>query len=112
MIASTLSIIPILGDDGDGKIQLLKKERGLRRSLSSMVNMISEMTRTARQKSTTLVLSHCNCQEQAERLREAIMKQCNSLKEVVVVSMGALSSMYAGDGGIVVSFCQGALNER
>lgn len=106
VIATALSIIPVLGDNGNGKLRLITKVRGMRKSLSGMIDTVIAMTKHAVQKSITLVLGHCNNTELAGWFSGELLKRCTTLKEVITVPTSALSSMYAGDGGIVISFCQ------
>ena len=48
-----------------------------------------------------LAISHCNCPERAEAVKEQLVKHA-TFKDVIVVDMAGISSMYANDGGIIV----------
>lgn len=104
LIASMLSLCPIMGDDGHGEIQLVAKVRGIQNSLRKMVDLVGTYVPEAASKSIRLTLSFCNCPERAESLKKALMKQCEAIREVVMVPTSAISSMYANDGGIVIAF--------
>lgn len=104
LICSALSILPIMGDDGDGKIKLLSKVRGLKQSHARLVDMIKKQTAGAEQNTLQLVLGYCNCQEQAAKIKEKVLEQCAAIRDVIMVPTGAIASMYANDGGIVVAF--------
>ena len=47
-------------------------------------------------------ISHCNCPERAEILRDEIKKRF-PVKDVIVVDTAGVSSMYANDGGIIIA---------
>ena len=53
-------------------------------------------------KNRILGITHCNCPERAEQVREQI---CSRLKfrDVYIVPAAGVSSLYAGDGGVVVA---------
>jgi DegV family protein with EDD domain len=101
--SSALHLRPIMCAD-DGEIKLLKTVRGTKQALSKMVEMVKDMSKDATSNSIRLVVSHCNAYQQAIAVKEKLLASCHALQEVVLVSTGALSSMYANDGGIVLSF--------
>jgi len=51
-----------------------------------------------------LVISHCNCLERAEALKNDILEKCEAIKNVILVQTNGLSTVYANVGGIVVAF--------
>ncbi|MEG0832736.1 MAG: DegV family protein [Oscillospiraceae bacterium] len=103
-IASVLSIHPILSDNGNGEIVSYKIVRGLRNSLSELVEVIALQSAKAATKSLTLTLSHCNCKERAEEMRIAILSKCASVGEVIISRTLGLSTLYANNGGIIAAF--------
>ncbi|HBT66072.1 MAG TPA: DegV family protein [Ruminococcaceae bacterium] len=104
LIASVLSLCPIMGENGQGDIKLVAKVRGIQNSLRKLVELVSEHTSNAAANSLRLVLSYCHCPERATALKTDLMEKCNALREVILVSTGALSSMYANKGGVVIAF--------
>ena len=104
LLASVLSLCPIMGDNGHGEIKLVAKARGVQNSLRKLVELVAEATAGAAEKSRRLVLAHCNCPDRAQALREQLEQKCAALREILVVSTGALSTMYANDGGVIVAF--------
>lgn len=104
LIASVLSLCPIMGENGHGDIRLVAKMRGIQNSLRKLVEIVSEQTAELTEKSVRLVLSYCNCPERAEGLKKDLMEKCSALREVVLVPTGALSSMYANNGGVIIAF--------
>lgn len=103
-LASVLSIRPLLSDDGQGEIKMLTMARGMKNALRSLVNHVGQLTQEAPSKSIELVLTFCNCPERAQELKQSLLSACAAIKDVVVIPTGALSSMYAADGGVVIAF--------
>ena len=106
LIASVLSICPVMSDNGDGEIRMLAKVRGILPALSRLTSTVMDMTRSAARQSIRLVISNCNCPERAQTLRNDLLNDCPALKEIVMLSTGALSSTYANNGGIIIAFAQ------
>jgi len=104
IIAGVLSIRLLLSDDGEGSIKLLGKARGIKGALSQMVETCRRHTEGLAAGSQRLVLSYCNCRERAEQVVAMIREKCPAIGEIVVTPTSALSSMYAGDGGIVIAY--------
>ena len=50
----------------------------------------------------TLMISHCNCPQRAEYVR-TLMEKRASYKNVVILDTAGISSMYANDGGVIVT---------
>lgn len=103
-LATALAIHPLLSDDGHGEIKMMAMARGMKSALRSLVTHIGELTKAAPAKSVSLVLTFCNCPQRAQELRDMILAGCEAIRDVVVIPTGALSSMYANDGGVIVAF--------
>ncbi|MDR5659676.1 DegV family protein [Serpentinicella sp. ANB-PHB4] len=99
-VATALSIKPIMGAD-KGTIKLVEKVRGSKRAFRRLVEVIGEQGTRIEDK--VLGISHCNALEKAENLKKEIEAKYN-FKEVIIVEMAGLSSVYAYDGGIIVAF--------
>ncbi len=104
ILASVLSLCPVMGDDGNGEIRLVAKVRGIRNALHKLVDIVAEQTADKASRSLRLVLAHCNCPVRAGELRLELMEKCQALRDVIIVPTGALSSMYANNGGIIVAY--------
>ena len=50
----------------------------------------------------TLAISHCNCPERAEMVKEALLERL-AVQDVFVLDTQGVSSMYANDGGIIIA---------
>lgn len=49
-----------------------------------------------------LAISHCNCPERAQMVKEALLERMH-VKDVIILDTAGVSSMYANDGGIIVA---------
>lgn len=103
-VATLLSLRPIMCENGQGEIAMLDKVRGTQRSLARLTELVGEYTANCAAKSVRMVLSHCNCQERGETLRDMLLSQCPALSEVLLVATWGLSTVYANEGGVVAAF--------
>ncbi len=101
ILGSMLHIVPIMGEDGEGRIELKEQVRGRKRAFARLVDMISEYNVDF--ENTVLGITHVNCLEKAEKLRDDI-KAKYPFKDVKIFNSSGLSTIYADDGGIVIAF--------
>lgn len=98
-IATALNIKPVMGADG-GTIIKLDQARGINRALSRMAELaVASVEDTA---SRRLVIAHCNNEKRAEQVRDLLCQKA-SFREVVITNTAGVATVYAGDGGIVVT---------
>lgn len=100
-VASLLSIKPILKGNENGEIEKVDSVRGKKKAMKRLVEVIGEYGEKLEEK--VLGIGHCRCFEKAVKLKKEIMKRYD-FKEIVIVEMGGLSSVYANQGGIVIAF--------
>jgi fatty acid-binding protein DegV len=100
LAAAVLKIKPICYGTKEGAIGQLDQARGMDKAIVKMVNHIVE--RTPDPENRILGISHCNCPERAEIVRERILNRMR-VKDVVLLPTGGLSTIYANDGGIIVA---------
>lgn len=98
-VATALKIKPVMGATPEGTIVQLDQARGINKALMKMVDYIVE--RSENSSDRILGISHCNCRERAEIVKDAIIKRI-PVKDVVLLDTAGVSSMYANDGGIIV----------
>jgi len=101
IIGNVLHIVPIMGEDGNGSIILKEQVRGKKKAFTRLVDMIGEYNIDF--EDTILGITHCNCFEKAEKLRDEI-KIKYPFKDIKIFNASGLSSVYAYDGGIVIAF--------
>ena len=101
IIANMLHIVPIMGEDGEGRIELKEQVRGRKKAFARLVDMIDEYNVDF--ENTVLGITHVNCLEKAEKLRDDI-KAKYPFKDIKIFNSSGLSTVYADDGGIVIAF--------
>ena len=99
-VASALKIKPVMNGTPEGTIAQLDQARGINKALVKMVDYVVENAKDSANK--VLAITHCNCASRAEIVKEEILKRIE-VKDVVVLDTAGVSSMYANDGGIIVS---------
>lgn len=82
-----------------GMIELKKKARGYRKS----INYLLDDMKSSPLMDEKIMISHCQNQEIAEKLRDEINKIWNN-KNVIISEMSGLCSFYAEYKGIIVSY--------
>ncbi len=102
-LATTMKIKPICKAI-EGEVAQAGQAIGNRKALSKMVEMALEDVEKAGKKpeECNLIISNCNCPERAELVKNMFMAK-GQYKAIYMNDMGGLSSLYANDGGIIVS---------
>ena len=100
LVASALKIKPVMGATSEGDIVQLDQARGINKALMKMVDAIVNDAQHVENK--TLAISHCNCPERAEMVKEALLERL-AVQDVFVLNTQGVSSMYANDGGIIIA---------
>ena len=75
------------------------RARGINKALVKMVDYIVQKAEDSENR--ILAISHCNCRERAEMVRDAILERI-SVKGTILLDTAGVSSMYANDGGVIV----------
>ena len=100
LVASALKIKPVMGATSEGDIVQLDQARGINKALMKMVDAIVNDAQHVENK--TLAISHCNCPERAEMVKEALLERL-AVQDAFVLDTQGVSSMYANDGGIIIA---------
>lgn len=100
LVASAIKIKPVMGATPEGDIVQLDQARGINKALMKMVDAIVNDAQHVENK--TLAISHCNCPERAEMVKEALLERL-AVQDVFVLDTQGVSSMYANDGGIIIA---------
>ncbi len=99
VLASALNIKPVMGSTPEGTICQLGQGRGMKKALARMVDEVIRNLKDTKEK--ILGISHCNCRERAEQVKEMLLALAD-FKDVILLNTGGISSMYAADGGVIV----------
>lgn len=97
--ATALNIKPIMGADR-GVIIKLDQARGIHKAFGRMCDLaVKGAGETA---SKRVIIAHCNCPERAEQVKQELEKR-SPFREILITETAGVATMYAGDGGIIVS---------
>ena len=98
-VASALNIKPVMVGNL-GTIEQKGQAIGTNKALAKMADhLVADVPHSEER---TLMITHCNCPERAEYMRDLMEKRA-SFKDVVIMDTAGVSSMYANDGGIIVT---------
>ena len=100
VLATALNIKPLMGAD-HGVIIKLDQARGINRALKKLIEKVEATVDNPQNR--VLGISHCNCPERAAYVKEEISKRV-TFKEIYVTNTAGVGTVYANDGGIVVSY--------
>lgn len=100
LIINTLNIKPVMKGTVRGTIEKASQARGINKALARMLDFVSNDV--LNQENKTLIIAHCNNEARALFVKEEAEKRC-SFKEIIITETAGVSSMYANDGGIILS---------
>ena len=99
LMVSSLNIKPIMVGIR-GSIGQRGQAIGTNKALAKMADYL--LSDVPDSKDRVLMITHCNCPDRAEYMRELMVKRA-SYKDIVVMDMAGVSTMYANDGGVIVT---------
>lgn len=100
LVTGALRVKLLMGATEKGEIRKLGQGLSIRQTLARMV---SHMAECADHGGRRLVVAHCNCLERAEYVCELARQRCQ-FSEILIVSTGGISTVYANDGGVVAAY--------
>lgn len=100
LITGALRVKLLCGATREGEIEKLGQGLSIRQTLARMV---SRMAEDADHVGRRLIITHCNCPERAEHVRELVQKRCR-FGEILITAAGGIATVYAEDGGIVAAY--------
>ncbi len=99
LAVSSLNIKPVM-IGVKGKIEQKSQSIGIRKALVKMAEFaVAEVDQSEERR---LIITHCNELSRAEMVKEIILAK-RKFKECIVMDMRGISSMYANDGGVIVT---------
>ena len=100
IVTSALHVRLFMGATREGEIEKLGQGLSTRQALAKLVAaVVADEDHVGRR----LVISHCNCPDRAEFLKKQFEEKC-SFKEIFIVPMGGISTVYAYDGGAIIAY--------
>lgn len=100
LAASTLNIKPILRAE-DGEIVQAGQGVGIKKALGKMAELVAE--KIEKTGHSVLMISHCNNRKRAESVRDMILQKTDRIKDVKILDTAGVASLYAADGGVIVT---------
>lgn len=98
-VASTLNIKPVMIGNL-GVIEQKSQAIGINKALARMADCI--VADVHHPEKRTLMITHCNCPERAQYMR-TLMEKRAAYRNVLIMDTAGVSSMYANDGGVIVT---------
>lgn len=99
MVASTLNIKPVMIGD-KGFIAQHGQAIGMKKAMNKLVEFF--MNEVPNPSERRLMITHCNTPERAEIMKNLLLHR-TSFKDVIILDTAGISSMYANDGGFIVT---------
>ena len=100
LAATALNIKPVCAGD-KGTIVQLAIARGMKNALNKMIDISLEKVKNTEER--ILMIAHCNCRKRAEEVLSSYIQKASFAKTYILDTAG-ISSLYAGDGGIIITF--------
>lgn len=103
LITGTLHIKLVMEGTPAGTIRKVSQALSVKQALARLADAAAEKAKKHGIEGRTLVISHCNCPDRAVYVRNLLFKKL-PFTQVEMVRTGGISTVYAGDGGVVVAF--------
>lgn len=99
LVATTLNVKPLM-TGVEGTILQKSQAIGSKKALAKMADaVINEAVNPAEK---TLMITHCNCPQRAEMVKNMVLDKIE-VRDVLIMDTAGISSMYANDGGVIVT---------
>ena len=98
--ANVLSLKPVC-KGVNGVVESASIQRGIKNALKKMVEISLEGIKDTKER--ILIINHCNCYERAAGVLADFISRVEFKKTMILDTRG-VSTLYASDGGIIVSF--------
>lgn len=99
LVASTLNIKPVMAGD-KGVIVQRGQSVGMKKALGKLADLA--VTEAPDAENRCLMITHCNALKRAELVRDMILAKAK-FRKVVIMDTRGVSSLYANEGGIIVT---------
>lgn len=101
VLGSMIKIKPIIVVDKEGKLEVVAKERGRKKSMNTIVDLAVE--RTGKYKQEIVMVTHGDCLEEAEYLAD-IVREKMGVDNILINNIGTVIGGHTGPGVLAV-FC-------
>lgn len=106
VLGTLVQIKPIIHMDNDGKLQVIGKERGRKKSLNKIVDMAAEQSKGW--DNDIIMITHGDCIEDAEYVAKLVREKMG-IDNILINNIGTVIGSHTGPG-VVAVFCMG--NQR
>lgn len=89
-----------MGATDEGVIIKLDQARGMEKALKKLAQIIADTISNPQEK--VLAITHCNCPDRARWMKEQI-ESLVKFKDITIGDTRGVATMYANDGGIIIS---------
>lgn len=100
MLAGHLGIRVVAINTPQGEISIIKKIRGVEKTIQAMVDYMKETTDIAKR---PVIISHSNNEEMANQAKAMIESQCG-VKDITIYSCQALTTFYTMGNGVLIAY--------
>lgn len=100
-VGTLLHIKPILIVDNEGRLIPIKKERGRKKSIKELAEMLSQKVIAPEEQ--VIFISHGDCYDDAKYLAELIQEK-HKVKEIVINNVGPVIGAHSGPGTVALFF--------
>ncbi|MDY3224558.1 MAG: DegV family protein [Candidatus Faecousia sp.] len=101
LVGTMLQIKPVMHMDDEGHLINMAKARGRKAAIDALVRKAQELG--ANYDNSTMFISHGDCMEDAEYLKQQLMEKCG-VKEVIISYVGAVIGSHSGPGTLALFF--------
>lgn len=101
IVGTMVQIKPIIHVDNEGKLQVIAKERGRKKSLNKIVDMAAAQSKGW--KNEMVMITHGDCIEDAEYVA-GLAKEKLGAKEVLINNIGTVIGSHTGPGVVAIFF--------
>lgn len=104
VLGSMVQIKPMIHMDNEGKLQVIGKERGRKKSLQKIVERAAEQYKGW--ENDLIMITHGDCIEDAEYVAELVRKKMG-ITNILINNIGTVIGSHTGPG-VVAVFCMGS----
>lgn len=97
--ANVLNLKPVC-EGVNGSVEPASIQRGIKNALKKMVELSLEGLKDTKER--ILIINHCNCRERAASVLADFVSRAE-FKATMIMDTAGVSSLYAADGGIIVT---------
>lgn len=103
VLGTLVQIKPIIHMDNNGKLQVIGKERGRKKSLNKIVDMAAEQSKDW--DNDIVMITHGDCIEDAEYVAKLVRERMG-IDNILINNIGTVIGSHTGPG-VVAVFCMG-----